>query len=325
MCGAEVLLITHVLASTFVSEDVQEPFVGVVVRQQRWDDPDNDVFVAEIDLCAAGISVLATEAPSSRQTAGAWAEDVGAQLAVNGDFYSSTSVYGDAVGGGERWPLDQLGVDDDTLALVSGFPQLVYGGEVYTCVSPTDSDCFPDRSDMRDRHPRTAMWLSVDRRTLIFAVVDGRSTRSSGMYGAELAELMGALGAWQAFNLDGGGSSTFWVEGSGALNEPSDGSMRSVANHWGVVASGSGEAGHCLVEEGCFALPVDGAGHFADMVDDDEVLAVLAQLGPRGPGRSELHGRRRDLGALRGGPAGRVRRRGLRGGPLLSRRRPGPS
>ncbi len=78
------------LASTLVSEEQREPFPGITVHEQRWDDPDNDVFVAEVDLCAAGVQVLATEAPSSRETAGHWAEDVGAQFAINGDFYSST-------------------------------------------------------------------------------------------------------------------------------------------------------------------------------------------------------------------------------------------
>lgn len=70
-----------------------------------------------------------------------------------------------------------------TVALVSGFPELVTEGKVYTCTSPTASSCFPDRSDMRARHPRTAMGLSKDMRTFILAVVDGRSSTSAGMYG----------------------------------------------------------------------------------------------------------------------------------------------
>ena len=327
-----MLILGQVLASTMVSEDRTEAFGGVVVYEQRWADPDNDVYVAEIDLCADGVEIVATAAPSSRQTAGAWAEDVGAQLAVNGDFYSGTSVYGDAVGFGARWPSSQTGVDDtsgwyyadygflalgedwvdfshsgwtkdnrapttgwaptektpdphaDTDALVSGFPQLVFDGAVYDCSSPTASDCFPDRSDMRDRHPRTAMGLSEDRRTLWFVVVDGRSSRSAGMYGAELAELMGSLGAWQAFNLDGGGSSTFWVEGSGAVNDPSDGSMRSVTNHLGVLAGGDGPPAHCFVEGGCYPVPVDGGGAFADLVDDPEVLGASELLDACEPG-----------------------------------------
>ena len=140
-----------------------------------------------------------------------------------------------------------------TIALVSGFPELVVEGHRVTCSSPTDSSCFPDRGDMRERHPRTAMGLTVDRRTMILLVVDGRTSVSSGMYGTELAELMDKLGAWEAFNLDGGGSSQMWVEGQSYVNNVSGnnsgGSTRTVANHWGVFAgSGHGKSkkpGHC--------------------------------------------------------------------------------
>ena len=121
-----------------------------------------------------------------------------------------------------------------TIALVSGFPELVTEGVVRTCDDPTARACFPDRGDMRERHPRTAMGLTQDRQTFILVVVDGRSGRSAGMRGAELAWLMGELGAWQAYNLDGGGSSAMWVAGDVYLNDPSDVSARSVVNHWGI-------------------------------------------------------------------------------------------
>jgi hypothetical protein len=141
-----------------------------------------------------------------------------------------------------------------TLALVSGFPELVVEGKVVTCSSPTATSCFTDRTDMRARHPRTAMGLTKDLRTFILLVVDGRTTVSVGMYGTELAELMGKLGAWQAFNLDGGGSSQMWLQGKNYLNDASGNNsgagLRAVANHWGVFAgSASGKPrtpGHCM-------------------------------------------------------------------------------
>jgi hypothetical protein len=61
----------------------------------------------------------------------------------------------------------------------------------------------------------------------------------------ELGALMVDLGAWDATNLDGGGSSTMWVRGSGVLNDPSDGSQRVVANHLAVLAGGGAEPGSC--------------------------------------------------------------------------------
>jgi exopolysaccharide biosynthesis protein len=50
-----------------------------------------------------------------------------------------------------------------------------------------------------------------------------------GMTLPETAELMRELGALDALNLDGGGSSTMVVEGQ-VVNRPSDGRERSVSN-----------------------------------------------------------------------------------------------
>jgi exopolysaccharide biosynthesis protein len=58
----------------------------------------------------------------------------------------------------------------------------------------------------------------------------------------ELADMMTALGAENAINLDGGGSSTMYSRtGTGAfgvVNEPSDGTERLVPNAFGVVYHG---------------------------------------------------------------------------------------
>jgi hypothetical protein len=176
-----------------------------------------------------------------------WAKDNAASLGISGGYAPST-----------RNP----SAPDRTMALVSGFPALVVEGTPMVCADPTASSCFPDRSDMRDRHPRTAMGLSADLQTLYLAVVDGRSSRSSGMYGSELADLMGQLGAWQAFNLDGGGSSTLWTAASGVVNVPSDGSARSVANHLGVFVDpptgSSTRPWHCPARPVCDTIPPGG-------------------------------------------------------------------
>ncbi len=157
-------------------------------------------------------------------------------------------------------------IPSGTRALVSGFPELVTEGRRATCSSPTASSCFPDRSDMRDRHPRTAMGLTEDMQTFLLVVVDGRSSTSVGMYGTELASLMDQLGAWQAYNIDGGGSSQMWVNGRGTINHPSDGSARGVANHWGIFAGAAGGLsripGSCMPTsvDNCFDVRPDGSG-----------------------------------------------------------------
>lgn len=78
----------------------------------------------------------------------------------------------------------------------------------------------------RSRHPRTAVGIADDGRRLILVVVDGRQRQSDGMTLRELATLMLALGARDAINLDGGGSSTMVARDSSGrlrvMNAPSD-------------------------------------------------------------------------------------------------------
>jgi hypothetical protein len=96
------------------------------------------------------------------------------------------------------------------------------------------------RTVINDRlmHPRTAVGIDADTNRLLFLVVDGRTSASRGLTMVELANMMTALGAENALNLDGGGSSTMYsrtLTGEmGILNEPSDGHERKVANGLGI-------------------------------------------------------------------------------------------
>lgn len=85
-------------------------------------------------------------------------------------------------------------------------------------------------------HPRTAVGYSQDQKTIIFCVVDGRGL-SAGVTTKQLAELMKSAGAWTAFNMDGGGSSSMYVKEFGQMNVPSDGVERSVSNSLFAVSS----------------------------------------------------------------------------------------
>jgi exopolysaccharide biosynthesis protein len=81
------------------------------------------------------------------------------------------------------------------------------------------------------RHPRTAVGVAPDQSTLWLVVVDGRQPEHSlGMTLPELAGLFGALGAPEALNLDGGGSSVMVLRGR-VVSRPSDaGGERAVVN-----------------------------------------------------------------------------------------------
>ncbi|MHB9038452.1 MAG: phosphodiester glycosidase family protein [Armatimonadota bacterium] len=79
-----------------------------------------------------------------------------------------------------------------------------------------------------NRHPRTAVGVTPENRLLI-VTVDGRQSMSGGLTLDKLAEVMKILGACQAINLDGGGSTTLSVRGV-VVNSPSEGIERPVAD-----------------------------------------------------------------------------------------------
>ena len=85
-----------------------------------------------------------------------------------------------------------------------------------------------------DMHPRTAVGIDRDTGQVLMLVIDGRQDFSRGYTMVELANLMKELGAEDALNLDGGGSSTMvGLSPAGTvdvLNSPSDGSQRPVPN-----------------------------------------------------------------------------------------------
>jgi hypothetical protein len=85
-----------------------------------------------------------------------------------------------------------------------------------------------------DLHPRTAIGIDHDTGQLLLLVIDGRQSFSRGATMKELGKLFQRLGAEDALNLDGGGSSIMLArqaDGSLAvLNSPSDGHPRPVSN-----------------------------------------------------------------------------------------------
>lgn len=89
-----------------------------------------------------------------------------------------------------------------------------------------------------NRHPRTAIAIT-NKDKLILLVVDGRNSQAYGMNLIELSKIFKWLGAKDAMNLDGGGSSTLYIKDASPnsiVNYPSDNKkfdnegQRSVAN-----------------------------------------------------------------------------------------------
>ncbi|WP_245633681.1 phosphodiester glycosidase family protein [Amycolatopsis jejuensis] len=94
--------------------------------------------------------------------------------------------------------------------------------------------------------PRTGVGFSADGKRMWLVTVDGRQVDSRGMTELEMARQLKRLGADDAINLDGGGSSTLLARDEGApaptvRNSPSDGYERVVPNGIGVATvPGSG-------------------------------------------------------------------------------------
>ena len=81
-----------------------------------------------------------------------------------------------------------------------------------------------DNSFNKTRHPRTAVAITKNKR-ILFITVDGRNSNSAGMSLFELTKMMGWLNADDAINLDGGGSTTLWINNykeNGVVNFPTD-------------------------------------------------------------------------------------------------------
>jgi hypothetical protein len=106
--------------------------------------------------------------------------------------------------------------DRTRLDIVTGVPQLVRGGAVEITWELEKSN----RAFVETRHPRTAVARLKDG-NFLFLTADGRTEQSAGLGLEDLAKYFVELGAIEAINLDGGGSTTMFVDGK-IVNRPSD-------------------------------------------------------------------------------------------------------
>lgn len=101
-------------------------------------------------------------------------------------------------------------------SIVAGVPQLIKDGKIdITWEQEKASKAFVEA-----RHPRTAVAKLKDGKFLMLTA-DGRTNESAGLDLYDLAAYMLELGATYAMNLDGGGSTTMFLDGK-VVNHPSD-------------------------------------------------------------------------------------------------------
>jgi len=128
------------------------------------------------------------------------------------------------------WRLPR-GAPDGQTEVVGGFPLLLENGRRVGDLGVGELPSFSAA-----RHPRTAVGVDEDRKLLWLVVVDGRQPGySDGMTLPELAELFERLGASDAVNLDGGGSTVMVLNGIRVSRPSDEEGERPVVNALAVV------------------------------------------------------------------------------------------
>ena len=227
------------------------------VDYQEFREQNFDVHVSRVDLANDQIEVIASRESEKGTRVSDLAHLEHAVVAINGDYFDEKfSPIGMTVGPCGEWedvkktrregilvlgnrkaritrPSEMKLTDtpeDWVETALSGWPSLIVDCEVLSPTELPGSDAFT-----RAPHPRTAVGLSADRKTLFLVVADGRRTGVPGMTLAQLGEFMhDRLNACSALNLDGGGSSAMWVSDR-IVNRPADGVERRVGDHLAVV------------------------------------------------------------------------------------------
>lgn len=165
------------------------------------------------------------------------ADENGAVLAINGDYYGAQRrgyvvrngvLYRESVADADRQDLciwsdgsmsvieegdatAQSLIDGAVWQLLSFGPALVTDGEI----AVTEGQ---EVGKAKNSNPRTAIAM-IEPLHYLFVVADGRTEDSDGVSLYELADFLRSLGASVAYNLDGGGSSTM-VFGGEVVNYP---------------------------------------------------------------------------------------------------------
>lgn len=246
-------LLLLLVSTSLIADDWTRVADGVDYRKFTGDGL--SVHVARVDLTNDAVRVVATPESQRRLKVSDFAKKNNALVAINADYFTKefrpigliagpcgvwkgtkdTTREGVVAVGDNRAKIfpqkDVLEQPEPWMeTIVSGWPMLVKSCSPLTASQLPGSDGFT-----RTPHPRSAVGLSKDGKTLYLVVADGRRDGIPGMTLARLARFMSEeLGVCSAMNLDGGGSSAMWI-GDRIINRPSDGVEREVANHLAVV------------------------------------------------------------------------------------------
>ena len=165
-----------------------------------------------------------------------------AVLAINGDYYGVQEsgyvirngiVYRDTASGsdvlciyadGKMEIVSDRGYTADELVNMGVWQAFTFGPSLIEDSAVTVG-VDDEVGKAKESNPRTAIGL-IDANHFVFVVSDGRTSESEGLSLYELATFMQSLGVKTAYNLDGGGSSTMYFNGSVVNNPTTGGSIK---------------------------------------------------------------------------------------------------
>jgi hypothetical protein len=201
---------------------------GIVAYTRRWGPRTPGSSGRELVLRAASDPRLAVgsqtvfEATGIRN-AGGYISDDEIALSGNGDGAWDLEQLWARIAKGEVNPVVSLDIGSGPETLIGTRPLLVRDGSIL----PHSRSSFA-----RTRHPRSIVASRADG-TILLVVIDGRHRHRRGMSLIDAARFMRSLGAVDAANLDGGGSSALVV--GGRLHSRPSGHERQVATALVVV------------------------------------------------------------------------------------------
>ncbi|MDO9634285.1 MAG: phosphodiester glycosidase family protein [Paludibacter sp.] len=221
------------------------------------------IFIFEVDLTNPAISIEASS-PNNQNVFAMQPMTVQATFAdqpgnlvyggINGDFYNMTTGQPRSIFYKKGVAVKTAFQDDSRtfFAITNDKKAMVGDGTTYPAVQENIkeavgglywlvSDSILIKQTDTSVEPRTCIGVSKDQKKVYMMAVDGRNFwYSNGMNFEELAKCMMALGAYNSVNLDGGGSTTFFIRNTPDFtddrfeirNWPSDngGAERAVAN-----------------------------------------------------------------------------------------------
>lgn len=222
-------------SGTATSTDTTYSDGNITVTLKEYRENDSTIYVADVQLTDSSYLKTALAQGSYgrnvTQKTSEIAESVNAVLAVNGDYYGAQEK-GYVIRNGKLYRDTAIANQEDLVIYEDGSfgiinesdvtaqelikkgvvqtlsfgPALVQNGKITVSQNEEVGQAMAS-------NPRTAIGI-IDDNHYVFVVSDGRTSESAGLSLYELAEFMDSLGAETAYNLDGGGSSTMYFNGS---------------------------------------------------------------------------------------------------------------